>query len=175
MFLRSNKSIERKKDKHRSLATEMFILSNKNTMIIIKLSSKIKHITENQYKKIIQSLNYHELSCPKCNSKGLRAHASYSRYVDIFKRSHKVTIQRLRCPECGSTHAVLVEDMIPYSIASYSLIVEVIADKDFLESSHASYLKEKYLAYPFDYDSFCEMNTRKNYLNFFMLFHITFI
>lgn len=157
------------------MATEMFILSNKNTMIIIKLSSKIKHITENQYKKIIQSLNYHELSCPKCNSKGLHAHASYSRYVDIFKRSHKVTIQWLRCPECGSTHAVLVEDMIPYSIASYSLIVEVIADKDFLESSHASYLKEKYLAYPFDYDSFCEMNTRKNYLNFFMLFHITFI
>ena len=157
------------------MATEMFILSNKNTMIIIKLSSKIKHITENQYKKIIQSLNYHELSCPKCNSKGLHAHASYSRYVDIFKRSHKVTIQRLRCPECGSTHAVLVEDMIPYSIASYSLIVEVIADKDFLESSHASYLKEKYLAYPFDYDSFCEMNIRKNYLNFFMLFHMTFI
>ena len=92
-------------------------------MIIIKLSSKIKHITENKYEKIIQSLNFDELSCPKCNFKGLRAHASYSRYVDIFKRSHKVTIQRLRCPECGSTHAVLVEDMIPYSIASYNLIV----------------------------------------------------
>ena len=40
----------------------MFILSNKNTMIIIKLSSKIKHITENQYKKIIQSLNFDELA-----------------------------------------------------------------------------------------------------------------
>ena len=40
----------------------MLILSNKNTMIIIKLSSKIKHITENQYKKIIQSLNFDELA-----------------------------------------------------------------------------------------------------------------
>ena len=157
------------------MATEMLILSNKNTMIIIKLSSKIKHITENQYKNIIQSLNFNELSCPKCNSKGLRAHASYSRYVDFFKRSHKVTIQRLRCPECGSTHAVLIEDMIPYSIASYSLIVEVIADMDFLESSHAAYLKDKYLTYPFDYDFFCKLNIRKNHLNFFMLFHITFI
>lgn len=157
------------------MATEMFILSNKNTMIIIKLSSKIKHITENKYEKIIQSLNFNELSCPKCDSKGLRAHASYSRYVDFFKRSHKVTIQRLRCPECGSTHAVLIEDMIPYSIASYDLIVEVIADMDFLESSHAAYLKDKYLPYFFDYDSFCEMNIRKNYLNFFMLFHMTFI
>ena len=129
-----------------------------------------KHITENQYKKIIQSLNFDELSCPKCNSKGLRAHASYSRYVDIFKRSHKVTIQRLRCPECGSTHAVLIEDMIPYSIASYSLIVEVIADMDFLESSHAAYLKDKYLNYSFDYDSFCKLNTRKNCLNFLCCF-----
>ena len=153
----------------------MLILSNKNTMIIIKLSSKIKHITKNQYEKIIQSLNFNELSCPRCNSKGLRAHASYSRHVDFFKRSHKITIQRLRCPECGSTHAVLIEDMIPYSIASYNLIIEVIAGIDFLESSHAAYLKNKYLPYFFDYDSFCKLNTRKNYLNFFMLFHITFI
>ena len=147
----------------------MLTLSNKNTMIIIKLSSKIKHITENQYKKIIQSLNFNELSCPKCNSKGLRAHASYSRYVDFFKRSHKITIQRLRCPECGSTHAVLIEDMIPYSIASYSLIVEVIADMDFLESSHAAFLKEKYLSYFFDYDFFCKLNTRNNYFNLVQL------
>ena len=153
----------------------MFILSNKNTMIIIKLSSKIKHITQNQYEKIIQSLNFNELSCPKCNSKGLRAHASYSRYVDFFKRSHKIKIQRLRCSSCGSTHAVLIEDMIPYSVASYGLIVDVLAGIDFLVSSHAAYLKDKYLTYPFDYNSFCEMNKRKNYLNFFMLFHITFI
>ena len=147
----------------------MFILSNKNTMIIIKLSSKIKHITENQYKKIIQSLNFDELSCPKCNSKGLRAHASYSRYVDIFKRSHKVTIQRLRCPECGSTHAVLIEDMIPYSIASFNVIIEVIADIDFLESSHVAFLKEKYLSYFFDYVFFCKLNTRNNYFNLVQL------
>lgn len=138
-------------------------------MIIIKLSSKIKHITENQYKKIIQSLNFNELSCPKCNSKGLRTHASYSRYVDIFKRSHKVAIQRLRCPECGSTHAVLIEDMIPYSIASYSLIIEVIADIDFLESSHVAFLKEKYLSYFFDYVFFCKLNTRNNYFNLVQL------
>ena len=38
----------------------MLILSNKNTMVIIKLSSKIIHITENQYKKII--LPIHELT-----------------------------------------------------------------------------------------------------------------
>ena len=48
----------------------MLILANKNTAII-KLSSKIKHITENSYKKIIQYLNFDELSCPKYNSKGL--------------------------------------------------------------------------------------------------------
>ena len=145
----------------------MLILSIKNTMIIIKLSSKIKHITENQYKNIIQSLNFDELSCPKCNSKGLRVHASYSRYVDFFKRSHKITIQRLRCPECGSTHAILIEDMIPYSIASYDLIIDVLVGIDFLVSSHAAYLKDKYLTCPFDYVSFCKMNIRKNHLNFF--------
>ena len=148
----------------------MFILSNKNTMIIIKLSSKIKNISENKYKKIIQLLNFSELTCPGCDSKGLFVHAYYYRHIDIFKRSHKVRVLRLRCPECGSTHAVLIEDMIPYSIASYDLIVDVLVGIDFLVSSHAAYLKDKYLTYPFDYDSFCEMNTRKNYLNFFCFF-----
>ena len=148
----------------------MFILSNKNTMIIIKLSSKIKNISENKYKKIIQLLNFSELTCPGCDSKGLFVHAYYYRHIDIFKRSHKVRVLRLRCPECGSTHAVLIEDMIPYSIASYDLIVDVLAGIDFLESSHAAYLKDKYLNYPFDYDSFCKLNTRKNCLNFLCCF-----
>lgn len=145
------------------MQTTMLILSNKNTMIIIKLSSKINIISENKYKKIIKSLNFNELTCPGCDFKGLVVHAYYDRYIDIFDRSHKVKILRLRCPSCGSTHAVLVEDMIPYSIASYNLIVEVIADIDFLVSSHAAFLKDKYLPYFFEYDSFCEMNKRKNY------------
>lgn len=145
------------------MQTTMLILSNKNTMIIIKLSSKINIISENKYKKIIKSLNFNELTCPGCDFKGLVVHAYYDRYIDIFDRSHKVKILRLRCPSCGSTHAVLIEDMIPYSISSYNVIVEVIADIDFLVSSHAAFLKDKYLSYFFEYDSFCEMNKRKNY------------
>ena len=117
-------------------------------------------------------MNYHALNViPEVS---VRMHL-IAAYVDFFKRSHKITIQRLRCPECGSTHAVLIEDMIPYSIASYDLIVDVLAGIDFLVSSHVAYLKDKYLTYPFDYDSFCEMNTRKNYLDFFTLLHMTFI
>lgn len=65
--------------------------------------------------------------------------------------------------------------MIPYSIASYDLIVDVLADIDFLESSHAAYLKDKYLNYPFDYDSFCEMNTRKITLIFYASSHDFYI
>ena len=151
------------------MATEMFILSNKNTMIIIKLSSKIKNISENKYKKIIQLLNFSELTCPGCDSKGLFVHAYYYRHIDLFKRSHKVRVLRLRCPERGSTHAVLVEDMIPYSIASFNVIIEVIADIDFLESSHVAFLKEKYLSYFFDYVFFCKLNTRNNYFNLVQL------
>lgn len=117
----------------------MLILSNKNTMIIIKLSSKINIISENKYKKIIKSLNFNELTCPGCDSKSLVVHAYYDRYIDIFDCSHKVKILRLRCPSCGSTHAVLIEDMIPYSISSYNVIVEVIADIDFLVSSHVAF------------------------------------
>ena len=67
------------------------------------------------------------------------------------------------------THAVLVEDMIPYSIASFNIIIEVIADIDFFESSHVAFLKEKYLSYFFDYVFFCKLNTRNNYFNLVQL------
>ena len=70
-----------------------------------------------------------------------------SRYVDFFKRSHKITMQKTQMSECGSTHASLL-GYDSYSIASYDLIVDVLAGIDFLVSSHAAYLKDKYLTYP---------------------------
>ena len=138
-------------------------------MIIIKLSSKIKYISQIQYNKIIFSLNFDEIACPKCHGDGLYVHAYYNRHTDIFNRSHTIRILRLRCPSCSSTHAVLIEDMIPYSVASFDIIIDVLSNNDFLTSSHASFLKNKYPFFTVNYSYFCKLNVRKNPFAFFQL------
>ena len=54
-------------------------------MIIIKLSNKIKYISQIQYNKIVFSLNFNHLQCPNCHSNGLIIHAYYDRHVDIVR------------------------------------------------------------------------------------------
>ena len=61
-----------------------------------------------------------------CHSNGLIIHAYYDRHVDIFDRNHTIRILRLKCPSCNSTHAVLIEDTIPYSIVSFDIIIDVL-------------------------------------------------
>lgn len=138
-------------------------------MIIIKLSNKIKYISQIQYNKIISSLNFNDFHCPNCHSNGLVVHAYYERHVDIFDRNHTIRILRLRCPSCNSTHAVLIEDMVPYSVASFDIIVDVLNNNDFLSSSHASFLKNKYRSLIFDYALFCKLNVRNSYFSFLHL------
>ena len=138
-------------------------------MIIIKLSSKIKYISQIQYNKIIFSLNFDEIACPKCHGDGLYVHAYYNRHTDIFNRSHTIRILRLRCPSCSSTHAVLIEDMISYSVVSFNIIVDILKNNDFLTSSHSSFLKNKYRSLIFDYALFCKLNVRHNPFSFFQL------
>lgn len=138
-------------------------------MIIIKLPIKIKYISQIQYNKIISSLNFNVLHCPSCHSEGLIVHAYYDRHVDIFNRNHTIRILRLKCPSCNSTHAVLIEDMVPYSITSFDIIIDVLSNNDFLTSSHISFLKNKYFSFIFDYILFCKLNIRHNPFSFFQL------
>ncbi|MGF0133732.1 MULTISPECIES: DUF6431 domain-containing protein [Catenibacterium] len=138
-------------------------------MIIIKLPIKIKYISQIQYNKIISSLNFNNLQCPNCHSNGLIIHAYYERHVDIFDRNHTIRILRLKCPSCNSTHAVLIEDMVPYSVVSFNIIVDILKNNDFLTSSHSSFLKNKYRSLIFDYALFCKLNVRHNPFSFFQL------
>lgn len=87
-----------------------------------------------------------------CHSNGLIIHAYYDRHVDIFDRNHTIRILRLKCPSCNSTHAVLIEDTIPYSIVSFDIIIDVLKNKDFLSSSHVSFIID-YISFFLEVDS----------------------
>lgn len=68
--------------------------------------------------------------CPKCKENRLIRYASYNRSVLSFEgdslECRMVGILRLRCKNCGSTHAVLTADMVPFWAYSLPCILVVL-------------------------------------------------
>lgn len=73
-------------------------------------------ISQKKYDVIISSLQLHQLSCPCCG-KAARM-AFYGRYARSVKQDGELVelrICRVICSECGSTHALLLSEIVPYS------------------------------------------------------------
>jgi len=73
-------------------------------------------ISQKKYDDIIFNLQLHQLSCPCCG-KAARL-AFYGSYVRSVKQDGELAglrIRRVICSECGSTHALLLSDIVPYS------------------------------------------------------------
>ena len=70
--------------------------------------------------------------CPKCGCKHLVKHAMYQRNLVILKDDsfydEKINIVRLICSSCNSTHAILPNDIVPYCIYSFSLILHILCE-----------------------------------------------
>lgn len=137
-------------------------------MIIIHLKEKIKHIRQYSYNKIVDSIDFSEIECPDCHNSEWSFHARYERFIDLFNRKHKIFITRVICSSCHKTHAILIEDMIPYSIADFDLIINIIDNKDYTFSSHVSFIKKKFSDISsVSYDSFCKICLRQNVYIFY--------
>lgn len=86
-------------------------------------------------------------TCPECQQKQrMCVHAYYSRTIIDFINgevvSHKVNILRLSC-QCGHTHAVLFDVLIPYERHSLFFILRVLAEY-FLHLSSIEKLCERF-------------------------------
>lgn len=116
------------------------------------------------YNKLVKTaISSGSIECPDCHSHDWSIHAYYKRSVDIFKRSHKITITRIKCNECGKTHAILIEDMVPYSIVDYDLIVHVCLRLQSITASHDLFIRNKYGGITeFNYKSIVKESFRKN-------------
>jgi hypothetical protein len=82
-------------------------------------------------KEIIEHRGKWNCSCPKCGAYGnWNRHGSYKRYLSIIEDNRidtrQMDILRLKCMSCGTTHAVLAYDIIPYRVFSLSLFWEIM-------------------------------------------------
>lgn len=95
------------------------------SFIILELNTLDTKYDNNRYLGDIRRINYLLLVCPKCGSVGLfHNHATYDRY--LFNNSEEIiTIQRIRCEVCESTHALLPDIIVPYRYFSSPFILKL--------------------------------------------------
>lgn len=79
-------------------------------------------ISQDFYDSVVNSLQFHQLSCTCGHSGCLTIHAYYSRKVKLPDGSIiRLRIIRVKCSECGRTHAILLSSIVPYSQISLSI------------------------------------------------------
>lgn len=66
--------------------------------------------------------------------------------IDILDREFEIIISRVICRHFGKTHAILIQDLIPYSLFPHDTIISALSDLDsyIVSSPHRSFLKNKY-------------------------------
>lgn len=75
--------------------------------------------------------------CRHCGYAGnLHRHASYHRTIICKEITARVRIQRVICPNCKKTHAIIPSDLIPYFQHTLETIVRLL---EFILSKKASY------------------------------------
>lgn len=102
-------------------------------MIIDKFPNFIQRViknSEDDFYNIVQG-------CRQCGYAGnLHRHASYYRNIICKEIITKVRIQRVICPSCRKTHAIIPSDLIPYFQHTLETIVRLL---EFIIAKKASY------------------------------------
>lgn len=89
-------------------------------MITVSVT-KYNYFTQDFYDSVICSLQFHQLECPSCGHRGcLTIHGYYKRGMLTPDGLVYLRICRVKCSECGCTHALLPSSIVPYSRISTS-------------------------------------------------------
>ena len=84
--------------------------------MITVLVEEYNIFTQNFYESVIFSLQFQQLQCPSCkHSACLTIHGYYKRAVAVPEGLTFLKICRVKCSECGKTHAILISSLVPYS------------------------------------------------------------
>lgn len=73
-------------------------------------------ISQKIYDDVVDSLDIRLLQCPSCGHHGfLVYHGSYRRTIRTAGASLRLSVIRVKCSNCGHTHAILLSSIVPYS------------------------------------------------------------
>ncbi len=84
------------------------ILLNSN-----KINTPKEKSLENKIKEYEEEINFPGLKC-ECGCCELNIHGVYERNIIKNNKDYKIKIKRVKCSECGRTHALLPVFILPY-------------------------------------------------------------
>ena len=76
-----------------------------------------------------EECNYGYIECPCCGSNKLTLYGSYERNVIIYNECSKIKIKRVKCKNCGKTHALIPYFLVPYFQYEKTFIYRVCEEK----------------------------------------------
>lgn len=85
-----------------------------NAMITI-LVQDCNLISQSFYDSVINRIQFHQLTCTCGHSACMTIHGYYLRSIKLPNGTSRLRICRVRCSECGRTHALLLSSIVPYS------------------------------------------------------------
>lgn len=83
--------------------------------MITGIFKSFKGITQEIYGKVTANLPIYMLRCSCGHAGCLVRHGYYSRRLKTLQGTIMLRILRVKCKECGRTHAILPELVVPYS------------------------------------------------------------
>ena len=115
----------------------MIMLNNEkvnNNLQAFKYRSKVYNlnkinIVKREIKKYEEEYNYGYIECPCCESDELIGYGSYERNVIVYNKYFKIKIKRVRCKNCGRTHALIPYFLIPYYQHEKTYIYRICIEK----------------------------------------------
>ena len=85
-----------------------------NAMITIFVQD-CNPISQSFYDSVINRIPFHQLTCTCGHSACMNIHGYYRRSIKLPDGTLRLRICRVRCSECGKTHALLLSSIVPYS------------------------------------------------------------
>ena len=103
----------------------------KNHLLYILMIIDFTHSFKD-YNEILEFYGIWEYTCPKCGAKhSFHRHAKYFRNLIVWHddglTQEHLEILRLQCGSCGSTHAILTADVIPFSVFSVEAFLTLLS------------------------------------------------
>ena len=97
---------------------------------MITIKCDLCNINQEKYDEIINNLDFNRLICPKCNHSDLIIHGYYTRRLKTKIGIIYLRIIRVICKACGSTHALLLSCLVPYSSIDLNSHIRIIDNND---------------------------------------------
>lgn len=133
-----------------------------------KNSQNIKKIINDIYFESVESMNFSSIICDRCSNNSWYRHAYYEKQINIYGKMIKVRITRIICTNCGKTHAILIEPMIPYISALFDVLIKIIVHGIILfDYSLCFYYKSRFSSCSDTYRDLVLFNCRQHSVIFY--------